>query len=125
MRGPAAPDWPWRRGRPPLDNLSAHRGADIRRWATKRRGGLCFTPTYASWANPIEAHFGPLRQFTSPIRTTPTTRCRPAPWKVPPPWPTGRAARRPVDALAHRRPGRCQPFTGCDGCGGGPGAGPR
>jgi hypothetical protein len=25
---------------------------------------LCFTPTYASWANPIEAHFGPLRQFT-------------------------------------------------------------
>lgn len=21
-------------------------------------------PTYASWANPIEAHFGPLRQFT-------------------------------------------------------------
>lgn len=26
--------------------------------------GLCFTPTYASRANPIEAHFGPLRQFT-------------------------------------------------------------
>ena len=25
---------------------------------------LCFTPAYASWANPIEAHFGPLRQFT-------------------------------------------------------------
>jgi hypothetical protein len=25
---------------------------------------LCFTPTYAPWANPIEAHFGPLRQFT-------------------------------------------------------------
>jgi hypothetical protein len=23
-----------------------------------------FQPTYASWANPIEAHFGPLRQFT-------------------------------------------------------------
>lgn len=23
-----------------------------------------FTPAYASWANPIEAHFGPLRQFT-------------------------------------------------------------
>lgn len=22
------------------------------------------TPSYASWANPIEAHFGPLRQFT-------------------------------------------------------------
>jgi hypothetical protein len=25
---------------------------------------LCFTPTYASWADPIEAHFGPLRQFS-------------------------------------------------------------
>ncbi len=24
---------------------------------------LVFTPTYASWANPIEAHFGPFRQF--------------------------------------------------------------
>ncbi|OPF83733.1 hypothetical protein VT50_0202730 [Streptomyces antioxidans] len=25
---------------------------------------LCCTPAYAPWANPIEAHFGPLRQFT-------------------------------------------------------------
>ncbi len=47
-----------------LDNLSAHKGADIRRWAKKHKVELCFTPTYASWANPIEAHFGPLRQFT-------------------------------------------------------------
>lgn len=39
-------------------------GADIRRWAKKYKVELCFTPTYASWANPIEAHFGPLRQFT-------------------------------------------------------------
>ncbi|WP_438452974.1 IS630 family transposase [Streptomyces asiaticus] len=46
-----------------LDNLS-HKGADIRRWAKKHKVELCFTPTYASWANPIEAHFGPLRQFT-------------------------------------------------------------
>jgi transposase InsO family protein len=46
------------------DNLSAHKGADIRRWAKKNKVKLCFTPTYASWANPIEAHFGPLRQFT-------------------------------------------------------------
>ncbi|MEU8472162.1 hypothetical protein AB0F30_30450 [Streptomyces sp. NPDC029006] len=36
----------------------------MRRWARKNRVELCFTPTYASWANPIEAHFGPLRQFT-------------------------------------------------------------
>lgn len=47
-----------------LDNLSAHKGADIRRWAKKNKVELCFTPTYTSWANPIEAHFGPLRQFT-------------------------------------------------------------
>lgn len=47
-----------------LDNLSAHKGEQIRRWAKKNQVELCFTPTYASWANPIEAHFGPLRQFT-------------------------------------------------------------
>ncbi|SFL16170.1 IS630 family transposase [Streptomyces pini] len=47
-----------------LDNLSAHKGSDIRRRATKNKAELCFTPIYASWANPIEAHFGPLRQFT-------------------------------------------------------------
>ncbi|GAA3155880.1 hypothetical protein GCM10017687_87400 [Streptomyces echinatus] len=47
-----------------MDNLSAHKGETIRRWAKKNRVELCFTPTYASWTNPIEAHFGPLRQFT-------------------------------------------------------------
>jgi hypothetical protein len=47
-----------------MDNLSAHKGTAIRRWAKKNKVELCFTPTYASWANPIEAHFGPLRQFT-------------------------------------------------------------
>lgn len=40
-----------------LDNLSAHKGVDIRRWAKKNKVNLCFTPTYASWANPIEAYF--------------------------------------------------------------------
>ncbi|MQS15977.1 IS630 family transposase [Streptomyces kaniharaensis] len=47
-----------------LDNLSAHNGRKILRWAEKHNVHLCFTPTNASWANPIEAHFGPLRQFT-------------------------------------------------------------
>ncbi|GGS62147.1 IS630 family transposase [Streptomyces griseoviridis] len=47
-----------------LDNLSAHKGTGLRHWAKKNKVELCFTPTYASWANPIEAHFGPLRQFT-------------------------------------------------------------
>ncbi|MGX4735667.1 transposase [Kitasatospora griseola] len=47
-----------------LDNLSAHNGKKIRRWAKNNDVHLCFTPTNTSWANPIEAHFGPLRQFT-------------------------------------------------------------
>ncbi|WP_324275617.1 IS630 family transposase [Blastococcus brunescens] len=46
-----------------LDNLSAHKGARIRRWAERNNVELCFTPIYASWANPIEVHFGPLRSF--------------------------------------------------------------
>ena len=46
-----------------LDNLSAHRGATIRAWAVRNKVQLCFTPTYSSWANPIEAHSGPLRTF--------------------------------------------------------------
>jgi transposase len=46
-----------------LDNLSAHKGPRIRSWAARQHVELDFTPTYASWANPIEAHFGPLRSF--------------------------------------------------------------
>lgn len=47
-----------------LDNLSAHKGTKIRQWAAANKAELRFTPTNASWAKPIEAHFGPLRQFT-------------------------------------------------------------
>jgi hypothetical protein len=46
-----------------LDNLSAHKGTKIRAWAARNKVELCFTPTYGSWANPIEAQFGPLRTF--------------------------------------------------------------
>lgn len=46
-----------------LDNLSAHKAKRIRAWCAKHNVELCFTPTYSSWANPIEAHFGPLRSF--------------------------------------------------------------
>ncbi|MGW4787585.1 transposase [Streptomyces sp. HUAS TT11] len=42
-----------------LDNLSAHLNWRIRRWADGDKVALCFTPTYASWANPIKAHFRP------------------------------------------------------------------
>ncbi|WP_420313334.1 transposase [Streptomyces sp. YS-B37] len=47
-----------------LDNLLDHTGADIRRWVKKDQVEVCFTLTYASWANPIEAHLGPLKQIT-------------------------------------------------------------
>jgi hypothetical protein len=44
-----------------LGNLAANKTPAIRRWARRENAGLCLTPTNASWANPIEAHFGPLR----------------------------------------------------------------
>lgn len=47
-----------------LDNLSANTTPKIRAWAARNKVELCLTPTYASWANPIEAQFGPLRSFT-------------------------------------------------------------
>jgi transposase len=45
------------------DNLSANKTPAIRRWARRENVELCFTPTSASWANPIEAQSGPLRTF--------------------------------------------------------------
>jgi transposase len=47
-----------------LDNLSANKTTPILAWAKRHKVELCFTPTNASWANPIEAQFGPLRTFT-------------------------------------------------------------
>jgi transposase len=46
-----------------MDNLSANKTPAVRAWAARHKVELCFTPTYASWANPIEAQFGPLRMF--------------------------------------------------------------
>jgi hypothetical protein len=46
-----------------LDNLNHHQHREIRQWCKANKVELVFTPTYASWANPIEAHFGPLREF--------------------------------------------------------------
>jgi hypothetical protein len=46
-----------------LDNLSANKTPAIRRWAQRNKVELCLTPTSASWVNPIEAQFGPLRSF--------------------------------------------------------------
>jgi transposase len=47
-----------------LDNLSANTTPAVRAWAAGHNVELCLTPTYSSWANPIEAQFGPLRTFT-------------------------------------------------------------
>jgi transposase len=47
-----------------MDNLSANTTPAVRAWAKQNKVELCLTPTYASWANPIEAQFGPLRTFT-------------------------------------------------------------
>jgi transposase len=49
----------WAGGRPRL--LSRDDEDLVIQTATTRQVELCFTPTYASWANPIEAHFGLLR----------------------------------------------------------------
>jgi transposase len=46
-----------------MDNLSANKTLAIRRWANRENVELCFTPVNASWANPIEAQFGPVRTF--------------------------------------------------------------
>jgi hypothetical protein len=46
------------------DNLSVRKWPKIRAPAGRNKVELCFTPAYASWANPIEAHFGPLPRFT-------------------------------------------------------------
>jgi hypothetical protein len=46
-----------------LDNLAANKTPAIRAWAERANVELCLTPANASWANPIEAQFGPLRTF--------------------------------------------------------------
>jgi transposase len=44
-----------------LGNLPANKTPAIRRWAARANAELCFTPTSASWANPIEPQSGPIR----------------------------------------------------------------
>jgi hypothetical protein len=54
-----------------MDNLSANTPPAVRTWAAAHNIELCLTPTYASWANPIEAQFGPQRMFTMSNSTYP------------------------------------------------------
>jgi transposase len=46
-----------------LDNFSPHKHRKVKAWANEHNVELVFTPTYASWLNRIECHFGPLRKF--------------------------------------------------------------
>jgi transposase len=46
-----------------LDNASAHMVTRVLEYARKHRIRLVFTPTNASWLNPIESHFASLRRF--------------------------------------------------------------
>lgn len=45
------------------DNLSSHRHHTLTQFAHDHNICLVPTPTYASWLNAIEAHFGPLKRF--------------------------------------------------------------
>ncbi|MGC6585103.1 transposase [Paenibacillus sp. Dod16] len=42
---------------------SPHHHRKVKKWASENNVELVFTPTYASWLNRIECHFGPLRKF--------------------------------------------------------------
>lgn len=46
-----------------MDNLNTHRHPLLLRFFRRHRITSVPTPTYASWLNAIEAHFGPLRKF--------------------------------------------------------------
>ena len=46
-----------------LDNFSPHHHKKVKTWARENNVELIYTPTYASWLNRIECHFGPLRKF--------------------------------------------------------------
>jgi transposase len=78
-----------------LDNLSANKTPAIRRWAERVNVELCFTPTNASWANPIEPQFGPIRTLCHGWLALPQPH-RPGP----------QAARLPALAQRQRPPPR-------------------
>ncbi|MDH6373796.1 hypothetical protein M2444_005639 [Paenibacillus sp. PastF-3] len=47
-----------------LDNFSPHHHHKVKTWGLfENNVELTFSPTYASWLNRIECHFGPLRKF--------------------------------------------------------------
>ena len=51
-----------------LDNFSPHKTAEVRLWCRRNNVHLIWTPTNASWLNPIECQFTPVKEFV--IRNT-------------------------------------------------------
>lgn len=47
-----------------MDNLSSHYNSKLQQYLKANNMEPVWTPTYASWLNAIEAHFGPLKRFT-------------------------------------------------------------
>ena len=45
------------------DNFRPHKTEKVLAWAAQNNVELVFTPKNASWLNPIEPHFGPLKKF--------------------------------------------------------------
>lgn len=46
-----------------LDNFSPHGTPAVRRWCRENNVHLIWTPTNASWLNPIECQFTPVKEF--------------------------------------------------------------
>lgn len=46
-----------------MDNLNTHKHARLKAFMAAHNIEPVYTPTYASWLNAIEAHFGPLKKF--------------------------------------------------------------
>lgn len=46
-----------------LDNFSPHGTPAVKRWCRLNNVHLIWTPTNASWLNPIECHFTPVKEF--------------------------------------------------------------
>ena len=46
-----------------MDNLNTHKNARLQAFMADNNIEPVYTPTYSSWLNAIEAHFGPLKKF--------------------------------------------------------------
>jgi transposase len=46
-----------------MDNLNTHKHARLKAFMADHNIEPVYTPTYSSWLNAIEAHFGPLKKF--------------------------------------------------------------